>query len=1237
MKGLTRKVGCVNKTTTAILTSALAAVAMANDGIWKFGGASHYDNCWTDYSLTLLNFWTDTSRWADGYIPVNGDSVYYTNSIAMYNSRPIYFQYIAMPTSDVAFDKLVGDSNRVLVSTFANSTYNPSIATFNDATEFYGAYRSVSRHGGFAFNSSTDISMFYADGYPYLGVPNESDTVTIKRFGGRGTVFKAGPGTLKVEDGSPDSRVRLDGGKLVLGGYDYPDELVAGYGVHLDASDTNAMTFADGADGRKYITRWNSAGASVYATSASDTRPYLRANYLNGLPVVDFGAFYSNQDDMESDARHAELGVPAFMNLSSTVTVKSFFFVSEEAQYTNSMPVVLGHESGANFYRISKSGSTLTTPTQSGLLFANYLNSNFVSGDFRMNAVNVPYNHGEPGGFARPIAYSGVTDENLDGSASINRIMRDRDVKWGGARLGEVVTYPTRLTKAQIRQNNAYLRKKWLGKTEEAVDCDVGTIYFVSNATVSVENGKTAQVPKLISGPLGACTLVKDGGGTLALDEIYPEKTRIRVKAGKIAFRDMVSSEQPQDDAPAAEPMFWVKADDPTHITTENGKVARWDDCRGLADVPYYIYWDSTRTYAKPDLVDNALANKPMVDFGAFQGNKTGPALMINGNPAPVEAFIVWQGTSVDSDAWIFASDGYDFTRSTGRKDTRILAPANANPGLLGAQWYMDGRAIDPENISLGTEAHVINYAALKGFTYNRIATDRTTSQNRSGGMKVGEIVLYNRILSGEERRRTQAYLLKRWKNQNHPRTAAKQIKEIVFDSGVQPEIEVDTDLVVGSIIGSGKLKLTGYGSLTLKSHLPDTITGIDAGKVRLATAVDPAETIRSKAILDLDASRTDTMSFDATDPSRVVEWRDANGGAYVAVNSAYAPNKPQLVDVTINGETKKSVCLFEFCMTGKGSTWTSYQSSTNNATGFDIKPVSGSWNGAGAFNAQEFFVVMADYNSPNPDHTHRANIVDSRVDTSSRYYRNGSNTGAIVRKDGYETTEAKQSSYMLDGTDHIDYGTTVTDFDYHVYTITQTNDVNIAISSYGWGATGGREWLWGGRYVCEVVYFACPLSDGERKVVHDYLRTKWQTATIANGTSCSEISLDGGAVSLDTNRVVTTSAIMGGGEITAKSVALDENGTLDFYFTGSNSVSTVTVDGAFALPSAFTLSVSSLTSENPVVGEYTLLSATSLSGDLRNGTIDVNVPGKHPVKVYAKGNSIKVGVRPIGVVLNFR
>ena len=190
---------------------------------------------------------------------------------------------------------------------------------------------------------------------------------------------------------------------------------------------------------------------------------------------------------MTGDERYGELGHAAYMKFKSTQTSRSVFYVQEETQYTNCMPVIMGHNTGACFYRVSHYNGNPITPTASGLLYGHYLAEQFVAGDFRMNSVNVPFNHGEPGGFARPIVYSAATVANAD-TVSFNRLMRDRDIKWGGARVGELMMYDSRLTTEQIRQNNAYLSKKWLGGMEEEFNRELAVYASDTDVVRRIEN-----------------------------------------------------------------------------------------------------------------------------------------------------------------------------------------------------------------------------------------------------------------------------------------------------------------------------------------------------------------------------------------------------------------------------------------------------------------------------------------------------------------------------------------------------------------------------------------------------------------------------------------------------------------------------------------------------------------------------------------------------------------------------
>lgn len=238
----------------------------------------------------------------------------------------------------------------------------------------------------------------------------------------------------------------------------------------------------------------------------------------------------------------------------------------------------------------------------------------------------------------------------------------------------------------------------------------------------------------------------------------------------------------------------------------------------------------------------------------------------------------------------------------------------------------------------------------------------------RGGGIEVGEYIVFDRVLTDAERRRTEAYLLRKWKGEAYPRAAARTLGVLAFAEGVVPEIENEGATALDEIVTtSTTLRFSGSGTVTLTRPLPACVTSVDAGAVTLVqpTSSVAENLIGAHAVLHLDASRPDTMTFDAADPTHVLESRDADGGDFVAVKSHLADNLPQLADATINGQSKKAVCLFDWCQTASGANAASYQPPTGSATGFDLRrKTAAAWTVNGGFDAQEFFVAMADYAS---------------------------------------------------------------------------------------------------------------------------------------------------------------------------------------------------------------------------------------------------------------------------------
>jgi len=364
-------------------------------------------------------------------------------------------------------------------------------------------------------------------------------------------------------------------------------------------------------------------------------------------------------------------------------------------------------------------------------------------------------------------------------------------------------------------------------------------------------------------------------------------------------------------------------------------------------------------------------------------------------------------------------------------------------------------------------------------------------------------------------------------------------------------------------------------------------------------------------------------------------------------------------VDVTINGQSRKAVNLFEFCITANWDSSIAYATSTNLATAFEIVNAAGNWSKGGMFKMREAHVVMADHDSPNPNLTHRAITIDTKPNNQPAYYRSnnaasGSEYGYILRSQ-YSLDVAYNSWFSCDGVEipvskaKGSPGCRIRDFDFHVYSFSNTNIVSgagtentdyVYVSTIGASKTGGNEIMYGGKYVCEIIYFAEPLTATERALVHDHLRRKWQGASVPAAASTlvfDEIGLAGNELDYGDSDVLT-SKLSGSGTLTVNSAELAANGELDFTFTDVDQVGAIAVSGPFTLPAAFTVGIAADPATLKLLsGDYTLLTASSLIGDIDGATVVHTLAGKRFVRLVKDGNELKARVYAPGTSITFR
>ncbi|MDD2601266.1 MAG: hypothetical protein PHO37_18945, partial [Kiritimatiellae bacterium] len=198
-------------------------------------------------------------------------------------------------------------------------------------------------------------------------------------------------------------------------------------------------------NGTNFVTQWRDTRTNgVTAFAAADApRPFLRENFQNGLPVVDFGSFHYPGLNI--------MGYGGYLNWSESCTgIREGFMVFSDTPDTAAIPsnvnssFLLGHNSLYGFHR-GFEGALLIDP---------YASANLRNGSWNVDGQTVSFSHQLAAGF-HLISFA------TTGPVTASRFARDRQSSAGGQRLAEVLIY-TNVLSAGFRQGmQSHLLGKW--------------------------------------------------------------------------------------------------------------------------------------------------------------------------------------------------------------------------------------------------------------------------------------------------------------------------------------------------------------------------------------------------------------------------------------------------------------------------------------------------------------------------------------------------------------------------------------------------------------------------------------------------------------------------------------------------------------------------------------------------------------------------------------------------------
>ena len=1038
------------------------------------------------------------------------------------------------------------------------------------------------------------LSHVIASNRVYLTVSDAGTSASVRSVQGGGAIDKKGDGDLTVHSaGGTESKIYVKGGSLAIDGVTGPvDSPAPGALYHFDASRIDTMTYmVDGS--RTNVTRWASLGGTgMYAyrpTNITDAKKihYANAPFIStivsptGLPLMDFGSA-TEAGVAEYGPTNCTLGLSDVGMVANTVSkigsekIREVFYAGCRSQQSES--ILFGgyaeydwHAGNAK-YRYSESNAAKHV----------LAGEHWLNGRATENCIDTTY-FPERSHLLFHVYGCAATNDTTVRYLGSDRLMPTRT---GGWRVGEILMYTNVLTRAERDRVNRYLVKKWLGSD----DCDVGAVMVADGAdSLGVPSGRVAKVRR-VSAEGG--TLVKTGDGRLEVDHLHPATVSIDVQGGSVAI---TSSDAPVSAAsqPADGAYLWLDAEHGLTVTNAEGTadfVVKWSDRRGdgygvYAEIPSDSAYYSGRA---PYVVPSAANGHDVVSFVHDNSNSTDCQSWMRIVPSGEngrEAFVALRFANRGTTPSVFGS-----TSSLIQCEYRhLLNTSSAGPLVAAGLWTADGVPCDPWTYSIpGTEAyHVYSVSLSEKHAFDLLAKSTIYGATGVGMLEIGEFIVYERRLTDAERRDTVAYLMEKWTGAKSPEAEGRlHVGTLSFADGVDPVLESDDDATVERLKGvdGGTFTKRGAGAATVRAARGGS--GVSSISVEAGSLVfDPTPDPSADALFHFDASDLSSLSYYVTDDgarTNVTEWADRRANGIVAESFISSAGDKA---ISFTNATLKTVEM----ASGVNRTVVDfgYRNNVNSAVKYD-NAAAMKIAGVADNTVRELHVVWASANEVRPD----GNTIRSEMATSSGsaidYYRNGSRLLHATN-----AKKAAEGSLWADG-ETIDLnfqpGTSP-----HFISAVPTDFTTVTSMFLDRTANAGGGWYG------ELVAFSNVLETAERDFLMKRIRAKWfgtAEPVWTNTTPFASVSVASGA-SLDftKNAFVRAASVSGGGSISAAGLAV--SGSLSVRYGGADDVERIDVDGDVVFDEGATITVTADSANVVEQGEWTILSAYSVSGSM--------------------------------------
>lgn len=987
-----------------------------------------------------------------------------------------------------------------------------------------------------------------------LAVTCVRDGVSPKRTAlARQTVVN-GEGTLQVSDAAGFGGPFLwQAGTLSFPRRAVPDALPTNPVFRMDAGVASSYdTVVDG-DGVTRITAWRDADGRSFAAAplAETNRPSLLTNALNGKAVIDFGAYAGGQ----------------FLQWNTNMSYIGTVLWVVGAQ--NGGGHLMGHSSdNACHFQRGGSGDAQSSPiwSSAGAKVAMRACPTYVNG-IRVNGTNACLNYGyqvvavqAPGAFANQFA------GHLSTAGSYSRT--------GGQRLAEVVAYNRLLSDQELADAQAYLMRKWL-------DADAPGYIRQSRSrpdlqAATVDATATLDVPDdaiRVGSLSGGGTLVKSGAGDLELQDSSLFLGSVTLQAGSLKTAAPTVS----DDAPAEEPAFRLDATraDSFELIARDGTnfVKQWTDVSGWRNAARR--YDTSDSRPLPWLrTDDPANGHPVVDFGPRASCRV---LVFDKPVSHICAAYIVIGTQDGCGNFLLGYSGADICDfHRGGTDTLddparpIIGAYDFEQPLRDGLIYIDGVQTN-YNAGLSGGYQLVEVHPTAGVRASALACDRyggtvdvgnvdSESSRRTGGQRLGEVILYDRPLSERERTATRNYLLKKWLNRDPmelPGEPTNALRQITVAASSNVVLDAENAMSVSSLKGEGVFEKTGSAMLTVVDA--STFTGtlrVTEGTLALTGTLPPYTPELIITGLTFHADATTNVEWTLNNGvRRVTRWVSAVGDGWFAYPQVNPPEYKAaqlgglpVVDLGAMGSLEHLL----FCNTNAAV------GATNRIMGIrSVFWVLGSQNGGGYLlgggtNASSLTAHYNFHRGVKPGTTDVANPItadhylwggpsDPTIrDATSKTYLNGVVTNG--------TTTGLSGGYDLVGLVMNQYATEAEGF---AFDGRYLDSKSYAVRS-------------GGQRLAEVLIYNRALPDAERQRLECYLQQKWSLMPyrVGDGDGLTLSVAAGASVDLG-GSVQPVAAFTGLGSVSGGTIQIFERLSAG---DDEGQVGTLTVDGGLTL-----------------------------------------------------------------------